>query len=116
MGAFARGTREESDKLLLGAMDVYRDWGWAPEYVEAMWLMLQQPAPEDFIIATGEANSLQRFVDTAFERIGRRLARSYVVQDHGAAAAHGHECSVCADPSRDRGQARLAGAEPHGSR
>ncbi len=97
VGAFARGAREESDKLHLGAMDVYRDWGWAPEYVEAMWLMLQQPAPEDFIIATGETNSLQRFVDTAFERIGRRSA-DYVVQDPSLLRRTDTVFS-CADPS-----------------
>lgn len=76
-GAIARGSQE---KLHLGAMDVCRDWGWAPEYVEAMWLMLQQPQPEDFIIATGETNSLRDFVDTAFACIGRRSA-DWVVQD-----------------------------------
>ena len=80
VGAIARGAQGEDAKLHLGAMDVYRDWGWAPEYVEAMWLMLQQPAPEDFIIATGESNSLHRFVETAFERVGLS-SQDYVVQD-----------------------------------
>ena len=68
VGKIARGNRE---KLHLGAVDVYRDWGWAPEYVEAMWRMLQQPEAEDFIIATGESNTLQDFVDAAFAAIGR---------------------------------------------
>jgi GDPmannose 4,6-dehydratase len=54
------------DKLTLGRLDISRDWGWAPEYVEAMWMMLQQPAPEDFVIATGETNTLESFVDEAF--------------------------------------------------
>jgi GDPmannose 4,6-dehydratase len=57
------------DKLLLGNLSIERDWGWAPEYVEAMWLMLQQPAPQDFVIATGEVNSLEQFVETAFREV-----------------------------------------------
>ncbi len=77
VSAIARGGQA---KLHLGAIDVSRDWGWAPEYVEAMWLMLQQPAPEDFVIATGETNSLQGFVETAFQRLGLD-SRRYVVQD-----------------------------------
>jgi GDPmannose 4,6-dehydratase len=51
-------------------MDIERDWGWAPEYVEAMWRMLQQEQPEDFVIATGETNSLKDFVATVFENFG----------------------------------------------
>ncbi|MBL1259508.1 MAG: GDP-mannose 4,6-dehydratase [Thiotrichaceae bacterium] len=56
--------------IKLGNMDIKRDWGWAPEYVEAMWLMLQQEEPDDFVIATGETNSLQDFVATAFASVG----------------------------------------------
>jgi GDPmannose 4,6-dehydratase len=52
--------------LLLGDLSVQRDWGWAPEYVEAMWLMLQQQVPSDFVIATGETNSLEAFVRVTF--------------------------------------------------
>jgi len=55
-----------SEKLTLGRLDIIRDWGWAPEYVEAMWLMMQQDAADDYIVATGEANSLQDFVAEAF--------------------------------------------------
>ena len=58
------------DKLLLGNLDSKRDWGYAPEYVEAMWLMLQQEKPDDYVIATGETHSVREFVETAFERIG----------------------------------------------
>lgn len=54
------------ETLLLGRMDIARDWGWAPEYVEAMWLMLQQTQPEDFVIATGKTYSLEDFVRLAF--------------------------------------------------
>lgn len=58
------------DKLYLGEISVQRDWGWAPEYVEAMHLMLQQPEPDDYVIATGETTSLQDFVVQAFASVG----------------------------------------------
>ena len=58
-----RGSRE---KLRLGDISIERDWGWAPEYVEAMWLMLQQETPDDYVIATGESNSLQAFTEKTF--------------------------------------------------
>jgi len=54
------------DKLVLGNLAITRDWGWAPEYVEAMWLMLQIPEAEDFVIATGISCSLEQFVDKVF--------------------------------------------------
>lgn len=57
------------EKLRLGNIAICRDWGWAPEYVEAMWLMLQQEKPEDFVVATGESSSLEDFVDTAFSAV-----------------------------------------------
>jgi GDPmannose 4,6-dehydratase len=57
-------------KLYLGNLDARRDWGYAPEYVEAMWLMLQQPEPDDFVIATGEMHSVKEFVATAFGLAG----------------------------------------------
>ncbi|WP_237247315.1 GDP-mannose 4,6-dehydratase [Sideroxyarcus emersonii] len=56
----------QNTKLQLGNLDVYRDWGWAEEYVEAMWLMLQQEAADDYIIATGKTVSLEYFVEKAF--------------------------------------------------
>lgn len=58
-----------SEKLELGRLDISRDWGWAPEYVEAMWTMLQQDQPEDYIIATGTSHSLQEFVATTFAKL-----------------------------------------------
>jgi len=68
------------EKLSLGNMNIKRDWGWAPEYVEAMWRMLQQPEPEDYVIATGETWSLQEFVEIAFSYCGLNW-REHVVQD-----------------------------------
>jgi len=58
-----------SEKLRLGNIDVVRDWGWAPEYVDAMWRMLQQETAEDFVIATGESHSLRDFVASAFSTL-----------------------------------------------
>jgi GDPmannose 4,6-dehydratase len=63
----AQGSKE---RLELGRLDIVRDWGWAPEYVEAMWKMLQQDRPQDFVIATGTSNTLADFVRTAFEQNG----------------------------------------------
>jgi GDPmannose 4,6-dehydratase len=56
--------------LQLGNIEIQRDWGWAPEYVEAMYRMLQQESPEDFLIATGQTSKLQDFVAAAFEAVG----------------------------------------------
>lgn len=56
--------------LELGRLDISRDWGWAPEYVEAMWLMLQQDKADDFVIATGESNPLEVFVAEVFRQFG----------------------------------------------
>ena len=58
------------EQLHVGNINVERDWGWAPEYVEAMWQMLQQPQPDDFVIGTGESHSLKEFIQTAFELVG----------------------------------------------
>lgn len=58
------------ERLRLGNLDIWRDWGWAPEYVNAMWLMLQQDVPEDFVIATGETSSLEQFVSEVFKLKG----------------------------------------------
>jgi len=69
------------DKITLGNLDSYRDWGYAPDYVEAMWLMLQQDKPEDYVIATGEAHSIREFLDVAFNKIGESSWEKYVGQD-----------------------------------
>jgi GDPmannose 4,6-dehydratase len=56
--------------LRLGNVEVQRDWGWAPEYVEAMFLMLQQEKPDDYVIATGSTRPLRDFVEVAFNHLG----------------------------------------------
>jgi GDPmannose 4,6-dehydratase len=58
------------DKLYLGNLDAKRDWGYAKEYVEAMWLMLQQGQPDDYVVATGETHSIREFLDVAFGHVG----------------------------------------------
>jgi GDPmannose 4,6-dehydratase len=70
VSAACRIAAGSTEKLHLGNIDIKRDWGWAPEYVEAMWLMLQQEQADDFVIATGVANSLRDFVASAFEAAG----------------------------------------------
>ena len=62
------------DKLYLGNLDARRDWGFAGDYVEAMWLMLQQTAPDDYVVATGEAHSVREFLEEAFDYAGLRWA------------------------------------------
>ncbi len=68
--SLARILAGKQEKLYLGNLDAKRDWGYAPEYVEAMWLMLQQPKPDDFVIATGESHSVREFLDEAFGLVG----------------------------------------------
>jgi GDPmannose 4,6-dehydratase len=58
------------DKLYLGNLDAKRDWGYAKEYVEAMWLMLQQDKPDDYVVATGETHSIREFLEMAFSHVG----------------------------------------------
>ena len=62
-------TKGQQDKLVLGNLDVIRDWGWAPEYVDAMWKILQTDEPDDFIVATGQSFSLRDVVKIAFEQV-----------------------------------------------
>ena len=69
------------EKLKLGRLDIKRDWGWAPEYVDAMWRMLQLDKPEDFVIATGSTNSLEDFVAYAFKTQGLNW-QEHVISDH----------------------------------
>jgi GDPmannose 4,6-dehydratase len=70
-----------ADKLYLGNLDAKRDWGYAPDYVEAMWLMLQQDTPDDYVIATNKVYSVRDFLDLAFAEVGINDWSQYVVQD-----------------------------------
>ncbi|AZI75779.1 putative GDP-mannose 4,6-dehydratase [Sulfolobales Beppu filamentous virus 2] len=69
-----------TDTLTLGNLKAERDWGYAPEYTEAMWLMLQQEEPDDYVIATGESHSVREFVEEAFRHVGLNW-RDYVKTD-----------------------------------
>ncbi len=70
VAAACRIVAGSGERLRLGNLDVWRDWGWAPEYIRAMWLMLQQPSPRDYVIATGESGALRDFVAASFAECG----------------------------------------------
>lgn len=70
VAAAARIAKGDGSRLTLGDITIKRDWGWAPEYVEAVWRMLQQPNGSDFVIATGEGHTIEEFAETAFEQVG----------------------------------------------
>ena len=72
VAAILAGTQEH---LFLGNLDAKRDWGYAKEYVEAMWLMLQQPQPDDYVIATGETHSVRELCEVAFGLVGLNWGR-----------------------------------------
>jgi GDPmannose 4,6-dehydratase len=67
-------------ELHLGNLDAQRDWGYAPDYVQAMWMMLQQDAPQDFVLATGRTHTVGRFAELAFQVVGLDY-RDFVVPD-----------------------------------
>jgi GDPmannose 4,6-dehydratase len=69
-----------TDKVALGNLDSKRDWGFAGDYVRAMWLMLQQDKPDDYVVGTGETHSVQELCEVAFSHVGLNW-RDYVVQD-----------------------------------
>jgi GDPmannose 4,6-dehydratase len=78
--AVAAIKKGKQDKLFLGNLDAHRDWGHAKDYVEAMWLMFQQPTPDDYVVATGECHSVRDFCAAAFEHVGLNY-ESYVEID-----------------------------------
>lgn len=63
----------QAELIELGSLDSQRDWGHAKDYVEAMWMMLQQDAPEDYVIASGEMHSVREFVEMAFRHVGKEI-------------------------------------------
>ncbi len=79
--AVARIAAGQQDTLSLGNLDARRDWGFAGDYVEAMWRMLQQDAADDYVVATGETHSIREFLDLAFARVGISDWSRHVVQD-----------------------------------
>ncbi len=79
--AVARIHLKKQDKLELGNLEAKRDWGFAGDYVEAMWLMLQQEKPDDFVIATGENHSVREFLELAFNTVGIKDWEKYVISN-----------------------------------
>jgi GDPmannose 4,6-dehydratase len=78
------------DRVYLGNLDAERDWGHARDYVEGMWMTLQQDEPDDFVLATGEKHSVREFVERAFDHAGRRVAwRGKGVDETGIDATSG---------------------------
>jgi GDPmannose 4,6-dehydratase len=96
-----------TDELVLGNLDVRRDWGYAKEYVEAMWLMLQQERPEDFVIGTGVAHSVRELVEFAFAAVDLKSEDHVRIDPELARPAEIEE--VVADASKAK---RLLGWEP----
>ncbi len=95
VAAIAHGTQ---DMLWLGNLDAKRDWGHARDYVEGMWLMLQQDKPDDYVLATGESHSVREFVEQSFAAIGRRIEwRGQGVEEQGVDAKSG-QALVRIDP------------------
>lgn len=82
VSAAVRIARGGKERLRLGDISVVRDWGWAPEYVEAMWRMLQRPSPVDYVVATGESHSLEEFVAAVFDEAGLDW-REWIESDPG---------------------------------
>jgi GDPmannose 4,6-dehydratase len=70
-----------ADHILLGNLDAKRDWGYAPDYIEVMWLMLQQDTPDDYVIATGDTRSIREFLDEAFKCVGIKDWEPYIKID-----------------------------------
>ena len=82
IGDFVKSGKSDSfPKLRLGNLDAFRDWGYAGDYVEAMWMMLQKDIPEDYVICTGSTHTIREFLDVAFKHIDIEDWSDYVVQD-----------------------------------
>jgi len=100
VAAACRIASGRNEILKLGNISIRRDWGWAAEYIEAMWLMMQRDTPDDFVIATGESYSLERFVDVAFACVGLNW-RDHVVLDEALLrptdlmVGHGNPAKAC---------------------
>jgi GDPmannose 4,6-dehydratase len=86
------------DKLFLGNLDAKRDWGHARDYVEGMWLIAQQPEPDDYVLATGETHSVREFVEKAFAHIGKRIAWRGTGTDEKGYDAESKQVLVEVDP------------------
>lgn len=107
--AVARIKLGKQEKLELGSLEPKRDWGFAGDYVEAMWLMLQQSKPDDYVIGTGENHSVKEFVEIAFETVGINNWQDYVEQNVTAHMRPAEVDYLIADPSKAK---EVLGWEP----
>jgi len=98
--AAARIKRGLQDSLSLGSLEGRRDWGWAPDYVRGMWLMLQQPTVDDYVLATGQLHSVKDLVEVAFAHVGLNW-RDYVQHD-AALLTTVEPIASCGNPSKAR--------------
>src|SRR5262249_23798707 len=96
--AAARIRAGSRERLALGNLSIRRDWGWAPDYVEAMWRMLQCDQPDDYVVASGVAHSLEEFVSMAFAAVGLNW-RDYVDYDPSLVRPSDIMCSF-GDPTK----------------
>ena len=96
----AAGLRAE---LVLGDLEARRDWGYAPDYVRAMWLMLQQDEPDDYVVATGETHSVRDLVETAFGHVGLDW-RAHVRTDESLVRGRAELYNLVGDPSKTNAQ------------
>jgi GDPmannose 4,6-dehydratase len=97
--AVARIARGEQQLLRLGNLSAERDWGYAPEYVEAMWRMLQQPTPEDLVIGTGTSYSVRQFAEFCFAAVGRQIEWSGAGASEVGHDARSGKLLVTVDPT-----------------
>ncbi|MDE1902248.1 MAG: GDP-mannose 4,6-dehydratase [Alphaproteobacteria bacterium] len=95
VAAIERGAQK---RLYLGNIDAKRDWGHARDYVEGMWLILQQEKPDDYVLATGETHTVREFVERAFRCIGRTIVWSGIGADERGLCDRSGECLVAIDP------------------
>jgi GDPmannose 4,6-dehydratase len=96
--AAARIKLEMQNKLYLGNLDAKRDWGYAGDFIEAMWLMVQHHEPDDFVIATGENHSVREFVERAFKEVGITVTWQGTGRDEKAIDAESGRTLVAIDP------------------
>jgi len=97
--AAARIKRGLQDTLTLGSLEGRRDWGWAPDYVRGLWLMLQQVTVDDYVLATGKLHSVKDFVEAAFAEVSLNW-RDYVLHDDALLTATVEPISSCGNPAK----------------
>ena len=100
--AIARILAGQQEKIYLGNLEAKRDWGYAPEYVESMWLMLQQEKPDDYVIGTGEARSVKEFVEAAFGYVGLDWQKYVAIDERYFRPTE--VCYLCANASKAKRQ------------